>query len=156
MREAVARHPACKMAGTMRYIQFIQPNGRSASLARFGGRFAQDGLENEINWLVGSAQDQFPVDLYEDKENTYVRAELPGVTREGIAVEIIDGSLSIAATRTQKTGAGEETEKLSRLVNIPDEVQADKVTAAYENGILTVTLPRKEEIKPKKINVSVN
>ena len=156
MREAVARHPACKMAGTMRYIQFIQPNGRSASVARLGGRFGSDGFQNEVSWLVGSARDQFPVDLYEDKENTYVRAELPGVTREGIAVEIIDGSLSIAATRTQKTGAGEETEKLSRLVSIPDEVQADKVTAAYENGILTVTLPRKEEIKPKKINVSVN
>jgi HSP20 family protein len=140
----------------LRYIQFIQPNGRSASVARFGGRFGQDGLENELNWLVGSARDQFPVDLYEDKDNTYVRAELPGVAREGITVEIIDGSLSIAATRTQKTGAGEETEKLSRLVSIPDEVQADKVTAAYENGILTVTLPRKEETKPRKINVSVN
>jgi HSP20 family protein len=140
----------------MRYIQFIQPNGRSGSVARFGGRFGQDGLENELNWLVGSARDQFPVDLYEDKDNTYVRAELPGVAREGITVEIIDGSLSIAATRTQKTGAGEETEKLSRLVSIPDEVQADKVTAAYENGILTVTLPRKEETKPRKINVSVN
>jgi HSP20 family protein len=140
----------------MRYIQFIQPNGRSASVARFGRRFGQNGLENELNWLVGSARDQFPVDLYEDKDNTYVRAELPGVTREGIAVEIIDGSLSIAATRTQKTSAGEETEKLSRLVSIPDEVQADKVTAAYENGILTVTLPRKEETKARKINVSVN
>ena len=104
----------------MRYIQFIQPNGRSASVARLGGRFGSDGFQNEVSWLVGSARDQFPVDLYEDKENTYVRAELPGVTREGIAVEIIDGSLSIAATRTQKTGAG------------------------------------KEEIKPKKINVSVN
>jgi HSP20 family protein len=45
---------------------------------------------------------------------------------------------------------------LNRLVSIPDEVQADKVFAAYENGILTVTLPRKEEAKPKKISVSVN
>jgi HSP20 family protein len=136
----------------MRYIQFIQPNGRSA----LGGRFIPNGLENELNWLVGSARDQFPVDLYEDKDNTYVRAELPGVTRDAIGVELIDGSLSIQATRTQLTGAGEETEKLSRLVSIPDEVQADKVTASYVNGILTVTLPRQEEAKPRKINVSVN
>jgi HSP20 family protein len=141
---------------TMRYIQFIQPNGRAATVARFGGRFGQQGLENELNWLVGSALSQFPVDLYEDKANTYVRAELPGVTRDAIGVEIIDGSLSIQATRTVKTGAGEETEKLSRLVSIPDEVQADQVTASYQNGILTVTLPRQEEAKPKKINVSVN
>ena len=150
----------------MRFIHYTNPNTRGvAPVAGFGGRLSTAGLENQFDWLFGTALSgfagtgrgqQFPVDLYEDKENTYVRAELPGVTREGIAVEIIDGSLSIAATRTQKTGAGEETEKLSRLVSIPDEVQADKVTAAYENGILTVTLPRKEEIKPKKINVSVN
>ena len=44
----------------------------------------------------------------------------------------------------------------NRLVSIPDDVQADKVSAAYENGILTVTLPRTEKSKPKKISVSVN
>jgi HSP20 family protein len=41
-------------------------------------------------------------------------------------------------------------------VGIPDEIEADKVAAVYENGVLTVTLPRKEETKPRKINVSVN
>ena len=78
------------------------------------------------------------------------------MNRDAISVEIVDGSLSIQASRKGKSGEGENTASLNRVVTIPDEVQADKVSASYENGILTVTLPRKEEAKPKKINVSVN
>jgi HSP20 family protein len=149
----------------MRFIQYTNPDARVVAPAtRFGGRFDPAGVENEIDWLfraaltgfAGSAQGgQFPVDLYEDKNNTYVRAELPGVTRDAISVEIIDGSLSLQASRKEKSGENEATVSFNRLVSIPDEVQADKVSAAYENGILTVTLPRKEEAKPKKISVAV-
>lgn len=150
----------------MRFIHYTQPNALGVSPAfGFGGRLSRTGFESEIDRLLGSALTglaglaqggQFPVDLYEDKENTYVRAELPGVTREAIGVEIVDGSLSIQASRKEKSGDGERTVSFSRLVGLPEEIQADKVAAVYENGILTVTLPRKEEAKPKKINVSVN
>jgi HSP20 family protein len=150
----------------MRFIQFTQPNALSAApAARFGGRLGGAGIEAEIDWLFGTALagypgtargGQFPVDLYEDKNNTYVRAELPGANRDAISVEIVDGSLSIQASRKEKAAEGENTVSFSRLVTISDEVQADKVSAVYENGILTVTLPRKEEAKPRKINVSVN
>lgn len=145
----------------MRFIKFTEPNARNAAPAvHFGGRLGWSGVEGELDWLFGAALAgrgaQFPVDVYEDKDNTYVRAELPGTTREAITVEIIDGSLSIEASRKEKSAEGEKTVSFNRLVGIPEEVQADKVSAAYENGILTVTLPRKEETKPRKINVSVN
>jgi HSP20 family protein len=149
----------------MRFIHFTQPDARSSSVARFGGRLGLPGVENELGWLFGAAltgnsrqthDAQFPVDAYEDKQNLYVRAELPGTTREAINVEIVDGSLSIKATRQAKPGEGDGTQTLSRVVEVSDEVQADKVSAVYENGILTVTLPRREEVKPRKINVSVN
>jgi HSP20 family protein len=146
----------------MRYIQFTQPSYRGPSAYRSGGRAA--GFDSELDWLFGTAltgfaggnHAQFPVDLYEDKVNTYVRAELPGVNRDAVNVEYADGSLSITASRRAKTAEGEKDVALSREVSIPDEVQADKVSAAYENGVLTVTLPRREETKAKKINVSVN
>jgi HSP20 family protein len=147
----------------MRYIQLTYPGARSPlSNTRLGGRLGAASLENDLDWLfantfpgfAGAAH--FPVDLYEDKANTYVRAELPGVNRDAIGVEIVDGSLSIQASRKERTADGESTVSYSRLVSIPDEIQADKVAATYENGVLTVTLPRTEAAKPKRINVSVN
>lgn len=140
-----------------RIIRYTYP--RSANL--FTNRNPWTGLESEVDRLLESAfsdfaapavAPRFPVDLYEDKDNTYVRAELPGVSREAINVEMVDGFLNISATRKDK----EETFSLNRSVSIPEAVQGDKVTAAYENGVLTVTLPKQEQAKPRKINVSVN
>ena len=102
----------------MRFIKYNNPDVPSvAPSARLGGRFGRTDIENEIDWLFGAALSgiagsalggQFPVDLYEDKDNSYVRAELPGVTRDAISVEIVDGSLSIQASRKDKSGRGGE------------------------------------------------
>jgi HSP20 family protein len=143
-----------------RIIRYTYP--RSASLVPvLANRSPWSGLDSEIDRLFESAladftapafAPRFPVDLYEDKDNTYVRAELPGVTREAINVEMVDGYLNLSATRKQ----GEESFSLNRSVAIPEAVQVDKVTAAYENGVLTVTLPKQEQAKPRKIAITVN
>ena len=152
----------------MRLVRYSYPSYRS--VAPVSGRFSPSpwsGLETEIDRLFATAlgdlagapatATRFPVDLYEDKDNTYVRAELPGVTRDDINVEVVDGYLTIAATRKTPAGEGqpEESFSLNRSLQLTDEVQADKVAAAYENGVLTVTLPKREEAKPKKITVAV-
>jgi HSP20 family protein len=69
---------------------------------------------------------RFPVDLYEDKDNTYVRAELPSVNRDDINVEMVDGYLTIDASRKSPAAAdrGEETFSFSRSVSIPEDVHA--------------------------------
>ena len=152
----------------MRIVRYSYPNYRSPVLATRGfSRSPWSGLESEIDRLFETAltgftgssasATKFPVDLHEDKEHTYVRAELPGVNRDDINVEVVDGSLTITATRkTPGTdGKGDETISFSRSVSIPEEVQTEQVTAVYENGILTVTLPKREATKPKKITVSV-
>jgi len=124
------------------------------------------GVESELDRLFDTAlsglvapvfDNHFPIDIYEDKENTYVRAELPGVNREDIKVEMVDGYLTVNASRKNlpADGKSEESFAFSRSVSIPDNVHADKVAAAYENGVLTVTLPKQEEAKPKKIAISV-
>jgi HSP20 family protein len=149
----------------MRYIQLTNPETRSLAPSALGGRLGELGFDDQIDWLFGTALSgfaglgrggQFPVDLYQDKDNTYVRAELPGVTPDAINVEIVNGSLSIQASRKVKSAGGEETASFSRLISLPDDVQGDKVAAAYENGVLTVTLPVKEEAKPRKISISVS
>ena len=119
------------------------------------------GLEQEMDRLLTSVfsdfvGDRIPVDLYEDSDHTYVRAELPGVNRSDIQVELVDGYLNIEAVRTVQGPSGEERYTLRRSITVPDAaVDADKIQAAYENGILTVTLPKREESKPRKVSVTV-
>lgn len=151
----------------MRIVRYSYPSYRSPAAVL--GRLAESpwtGLENEIDRLFESAltgltdsssASRFPVDLYEDKDNTYVRAELPGVAREEINVEMVEDYLTISGTRKTPAsdGQAEQSFSFSRSVNVPGEVQADKVGAAFENGVLTVTLPKREETKPKKITVAV-
>ncbi|MDR2673472.1 MAG: Hsp20/alpha crystallin family protein [Opitutaceae bacterium] len=146
----------------MRLIHYTQPDIRGLA---FGGRSPWAGLEGEIDrWfesVLGNVGDlrgdgNFPIDLYEDKENTYVRAHLPGIARSDINVEIVDGRLNISASR--KTGDENDGESfsVSRAIDLPDSVEEGKVTATSENGVLTITLPKKEEAKPRKIAISVN
>jgi len=143
-----------------RIIRYTYPRS-AGQLSTLSNRSPWNGFETDIDRLFESAladfagpasAPRFPVDLYEDKDNTYVRAELPGVNRDAINVEMVDGYLNISASRKQ----GEESFSLSRSVSIPEAVQADKVSASYENGVLTVTLPKQEQAKPRKIAINVN
>ncbi len=151
----------------MRIVRYTYPSYRQPITSL--GRWSQSpwsGLESEIDRLFetalssfsdASTSTHFPVDLYEDNDNAYVRAELPGVNRDEINVEVVEDYLTISATRkTPATdGQAEQSFSFSRSVNIPEEVQADKVSASYENGVLTVTLPKREEAKPRKVSVAV-
>lgn len=147
----------------MRLIRYASPvtRGYYPAFARspWAGLEAQmDRLfEAALGETVGANAARFPVDLYEDNNATYVRAELPGVNRDQIGVELVDGVLQITAKRSVKSGDGEESFELSRAITVPDNaVQSDKISAAYENGVLTVTLPKREEAKPRRISVAVS
>jgi HSP20 family protein len=104
------------------------------------------------------------LDVYENKDNFVVKAELPGMKKEDIEVSLHDGSLSISGERKTES-KHEDAEvyraerffgRFQRTVSLPTTVAADKVKAAYHDGVLTITLPKTEEAKPKKIDVSVN
>ena len=147
-------------------IRYTNPRTSLFPAFGFAARSSWTGLESEIDRLFDTAlsdfvmpafEHSFPVDLYEDKDNTYVRAELPGVHRDDINVEVVDGFLTINAARKDLAAEGKDGESFSfsRSTILPDGVQADKVSATYENGVLTVTLPKKEEAKPRKITVAV-
>ena len=104
------------------------------------------------------------LDVFEDKDNIFVKAELPGMKKEEIELSLHDGSLSISGERKSENKY-EDAEvyraerfvgKFQRTVALPSPVAADKVKAQYKEGILTVTLPKTEEAKPKHIDVSVS
>jgi HSP20 family protein len=104
------------------------------------------------------------LDMHEDKDNVIVKAELPGMKKEEIEISLHDGTLSISGERKSEDKF-EDAEvyraerfvgRFQRTVNLPSAVNADKVKAQYKDGVLTVTLPKTEEAKPKQIDVQVN
>ena len=104
------------------------------------------------------------VDLYEDKDNVFVKAELPGLKREDIQVSLHDDALSISGERKgeQKVENAEArcaerfVGRFQRTITLPSSVKADQVSAQYKDGVLTVTLPKAEEAKPRQIQISAN
>jgi HSP20 family protein len=104
------------------------------------------------------------LDVFEDKDSFVVKAELPGMKKEDIEVSLHDGALSISGERKTESKR-EDSEvyrserffgRFQRSVTLPTTVAADKVKAAYNDGVLTITLPKTEEAKPRKIDVAVN
>jgi HSP20 family protein len=88
--------------------------------------------------------------------------ELPGMRKEDIEISLHDGTLTISGERKHKSSAsGENAERTERYIGrfrrsiaLPTSVEVSKVSATYLDGILTVTLPKAEEVKPKQIQVS--
>ncbi len=123
-------------------------------------------LQDELDHLFESPLRAWApaLDVREDKDNFVIRAELPGLKREEIEVSLQDGALVISGERqAEKVEEGVEVHrqeryygKFQRALTLPEPVAANKVKADYKDGVLTVTLPKTEEAKPKKIDVSVN
>lgn len=105
----------------------------------------------------------FPLtNLSEDKDNYYVRAELPGVKGDQLDIQVTGNNLAISGERmiaAEEEGARyhrreREAGTFSRMIGLPGEVDTDKVDANLQNGILTVVVPKAEIAKPKQITVS--
>ena len=103
----------------------------------------------------------FPlINLTEDKNNYYVRAELPGVKGEELDIQVTASNLAISGER--KIAAEEEARyhrrereagSFSRIIGLPGDINSDKVDAKMKNGILTVVVAKAEAAKPKQITV---
>jgi len=101
------------------------------------------------------------LDLYQSNDNVVAVVELPGMRKEDIDISLHDGTLTISGERKRDSTGGEKAERTERYVGafrrsiaLPTRVDASKVSATYRDGILTVTLPKAEEVKPKQIQVS--
>jgi len=102
-----------------------------------------------------------PVDMYETEDNLVVRASLPGVKPEDVDISITGDSLTIrgeAKAKEEVKREGYYRQELrygacARSLSLPTRVDADKADATFENGILTVTIPKVEEARVKTIKV---
>lgn len=133
-------------------------------------------LRNRMDRLVSQAtgeppnEELFPTqwvpasDVVETKNAIIVKAELPGLTEKDVSVEIENGLLILKGERKFEKQADEKGYRrieraygtFLRTFTLPPNVAQDKIRAAFTNGLLEVEIPKKEEAKPKAINIAVN
>ncbi len=102
------------------------------------------------------------VDVFEKEDKFVVKAELPGTKEEDIHVSVVGDTLSIRGEKKTETEVKEEDYyrcersygSFYRSVPLPSNVDADKIEASFEHGVLEVTLPKSAKVKPKRIAVS--
>ncbi len=103
------------------------------------------------------------VDIEEDKDNYIVRAELPGMRKENIKISVRGSLLSLSGERAYESEDKGKTYhriersygKFVRHINLPNEIDESKVKATYQDGILTVTLPKPEAARPKEVEIDI-
>ena len=115
------------------------------------------GREAEGNWMA-----PYGVDIREDSDHIYVEAELPGYKKDEVEITLENQTLTIAAERKSevKPKDGEQTllqerrySRFLRSFTLPPTVNESKVDAKLQDGILKITLDKREETKPRKITV---
>ncbi|NOR17694.1 Hsp20 family protein [candidate division WOR-3 bacterium] len=103
------------------------------------------------------------LDIEESNGNIVVKAEIPGMEKDEIKVSVRNNMLSISGERKQEIETKDKTfhriersyGKFSRIITLPSEVDADKIKAAYKDGVLNIILPKPESMKPKQIEVEI-
>jgi HSP20 family protein len=120
------------------------------------------GLAQEETPLVGNWLP--PVDILEDKDAVRIAAELPGVKPEDVKISMENNVLTIRGEKRleRREGNGERSHRFERAYGmferaftVPASVDAERIEAKYEQGVLTVTLPKVERAKPREINIKV-
>jgi HSP20 family protein len=115
-------------------------------------------------WAQSDSGKWYPaVDVLESKDGYVIRAELPGMKREDINLEVKNGTLTLSGERnSEKPAEGVQYRHVERVnakfwrsFSLPETVQHDAIEATYKDGILEVRVPKAEEAKPRQIEVSV-
>lgn len=126
-------------------------------------------MERMFAWPAESASDMpamldnLPLDVYERNDQLVVRAALPGVTPSDVSIQITDDLLQIAAQQTDGTDVKRNAYYLRecepmhwyRSVRLPSGLQADRATASYTDGYLTLTIPRAPTARPRSVEVKL-
>jgi HSP20 family protein len=123
--------------------------------------FEESFIRPRAGWLAPLGTEALAVDMYETDQEVVVKSSVPGIKPEDIDITITGDTLTIKG----ETKTEEKVERanyirqerrygaFSRSVALPTAIVAEKAKAEFENGVLTLTLPKAEEVKPKTIKV---
>jgi HSP20 family protein len=143
----------------MKLIRYEYPQSPAASafnrLYDLGGSsFDRVGSLFDDIFAAAPGFSQPAADLYEDEHHFFARFELPGLKKDEVDVELENSVLTVSNVKSEKTDKSESRASFQRSISVPDGVDLVKVTAALQDGVLTVTMPKAEARKPRQITVS--
>jgi HSP20 family protein len=120
-----------------------------------------DQMDQLFQHTAGTEVVNLPVDIRQTDDRFVIEASIPGFKPEDVEVTFDDGVLSIRGRLESQHESKEggyvrrerHTSSVFRQISLPNDVQADEITAGFENGVLTVTVPRAAKAQPKRIPV---
>lgn len=129
---------------------------------RMVDRFFSPDLFEESDFAAASWMPS--MDVRENKDNFTVSLELPGLKKEDVKLTFREGTLTIEGERKQEEETGDVNihrverryGKFLRSFQLPTQVQEGKIDAVFKDGILTIKVPKAEEVKPKEIEVKIS
>ncbi len=124
-------------------------------------RWMDDFFGRDLSGFADQARSLSPaIDIDETKDEYLITADMPGIKQEDINIECTGNQLTISAERKYESTEGRKQERRERFYGtfqrsftLPTGVDADKIQADYEGGVLTVTVPKVEQAKSRKIQI---
>ena len=138
-----------------------QPASELVTLRRAMDKLFEDSFVSPAR-LFEYAPPGAPMDMYETENEVVVKIPMPGIKPEDVDITITGDTLSVKGKTKEENESKEKnyTRKecsygsFSRTVTLPNGLQSDQAEAAFEDGILKLTIPKSEEVKPKQIKVT--
>ena len=147
----------------MTIVRRPSPFGELLSLRQAMDRLFEDSVVRPFGWSsAGMAGVGLPVDVSMNADELVVEAQLPGIKPGDVEITVENGTLTIRA----ETSEGTRTEKddylvheirrgsVSRTISLPTGLEPDNATATFDNGVLTLRIPKADEVKPRQIRIS--
>jgi HSP20 family protein len=133
----------------------MKPEPFSREIDRVFDAFFGQNEQSARRWVP-------PVDLVEAEDHFVLKADLPGLSEEDVSIEVQDGSLTISGERKaeheERARGWYRIERafgsFNRSLTLPDGVDADRIEASFSHGVLEVRIPKPEERKPRRIEIS--
>jgi HSP20 family protein len=147
----------------MTLVRRTSPLGELVSLRQAMDRLFEDSFVRPRGWGFPTEMGAtLPLDVTNTADALVVEAAMPGIRPEDVEITVEDGTLTIhAESKDERRETEGETliseirrGSMSRTVTLPTGLEHDKATATFENGVLRLTFPRAEAVKPRQIRIS--
>jgi len=140
------------------------PFGELVTLRQAMDRLFEDSfVRPRTSWAAGTGEGAaLPLDVTTTPDSLVVEAALPGARPDDVEITVEDGTLTIRATTASERREGEgdylvqeiRRGEFSRSISLPSGLEADRAEASFENGVLSLRIPKAEQVKPRQIRIS--